>query len=211
MQSLRTRRSQADRKPKAGAKATPRPAQPATARTRDARKSRVDDKIKKRMSMRYADISLPTDAQGIPAVPALPISGMQRTYSPEPYEERDDATRERRRMDARERELKMLDEKGFDPDVCECIDVPLSHHKLTCSTAKISRPNLPTRPRPSSSPFNHRSARAKRTPLPISRRTSSRSMYTSRRLSHHAELIPVMPSSCTYPRKSPRLRTRCSS
>jgi hypothetical protein len=69
--------------------------------------------------MRYADISGPTDARGVPAVPALPIGAIPRTSSPDEYDERagEDA-RERKRMDAKERDMRMLDEKGFDPDVC---------------------------------------------------------------------------------------------
>lgn len=41
---------------------------------KDARKSRVGDKIKKRMSMRYADISEPV---GIPDVPAIPTRALR--------------------------------------------------------------------------------------------------------------------------------------
>lgn len=131
MQSLRTRRpSQADgRKQQRSAQGQgpgtgARPAQRSVSRTRDARKSKVDDRIKKRMSMRYADISGPTDAMGVPAVPSLPIGmgagAILRTASPDEMDDRgNNEMRERRRMDAKEREMRMLDEKGFDPDVCE--------------------------------------------------------------------------------------------
>ncbi|KAF8327616.1 uncharacterized protein EI90DRAFT_3126976 [Cantharellus anzutake] len=64
MQSLRKKKL---------AKDGPRPrANVAVARS-DARKSRVDDKIKKRMSMRYAEISGPTDIPDVPSVPPLPM------------------------------------------------------------------------------------------------------------------------------------------
>jgi hypothetical protein len=139
MQSLRTRRpSQAQRKARpagssgGGASGGSRRAPGEdTARNRDARKSRVDDRIKKRMSMRYADISLPTDAMGVPAVPALPVGAggmggmggdMSRAgaYGGEDdglYEETTEV-KEKRRMDAKDREMRMLDEKGFNPDAC---------------------------------------------------------------------------------------------
>lgn len=52
----------------------------------NARKSRVGDKIKRRMSMRYADIS---DPIGIPDVPALPNQMLRPTgeYSRQTFDE----------------------------------------------------------------------------------------------------------------------------
>lgn len=63
MDSLRSRPSQAPRKAlqKAPSKLSKPAARP--------KATRVDDKIKKRMSMRYAEISSPLD--GIPAMPSL--------------------------------------------------------------------------------------------------------------------------------------------
>lgn len=113
MQSLRTRRSEAPGKAprpqarlaKPGAGPTPR---------RDTRKSRVDDKIKKRMSMRYADISSPTELN-VPPIPAMP--GMpSRTVGREQDEVVMDrnAGREDRGVD----DKKLLDKDDFDPDAC---------------------------------------------------------------------------------------------
>ncbi|TFK42011.1 hypothetical protein BDQ12DRAFT_645406 [Crucibulum laeve] len=70
--SLRTRPSQAPRKGRSPTKLAKQGAGPIP---RDKSKSRVDDKIKKRMSMRYAEmISSPTELQHVPAMPS--ISGM---------------------------------------------------------------------------------------------------------------------------------------
>lgn len=87
------------------------------------------------MSMRYADISGPSDAMGVPAVPALPIGpgmGVPRAAGrrggrdevdddEDPYDAMGPEQSERRRMDAREREIRMLDEKSFNPDACMCM------------------------------------------------------------------------------------------
>lgn len=98
-------------------------------RSLSTRKSRVDDKIKKRMSMRYADISAPTlqDGGGVPAVPSLPVgayaagmgaSGGGGAYG---YGYGDDEgfrdTRER--VDVREADMRALENDTFDPDACE--------------------------------------------------------------------------------------------
>lgn len=106
MQSLRTRRpSQA--RPK-GQKREPTIRQ---GRAVERKSTRVDDKIKKRMSMRYADISSPTGGD-IPAVPALPLAlqpgyrgqniAIPRTEEP--------------REDPKELEQRLLDQDDFDPD-----------------------------------------------------------------------------------------------
>ncbi|KAH7338844.1 Cullin repeat-like-containing domain protein [Rhizoctonia solani] len=65
MKSLRTRRST----PSTAAQSRP-PKQKLSKGNKDARKSRVDDKMKRRMSARYADISDPRDAE-VPDMPDL--------------------------------------------------------------------------------------------------------------------------------------------
>ncbi|PFH46266.1 hypothetical protein AMATHDRAFT_77745 [Amanita thiersii Skay4041] len=72
MQSLRTRRSQPQRQPTKLSKPGGPPVR------RDTRgKSRVDDKMKKRLSMRYAEISSPTEVSpSVPPVPSIPRSLM---------------------------------------------------------------------------------------------------------------------------------------
>ena len=71
MQSLRTRKPSESRPKGSQRQGTIRKPNPA-ARDPDRRATRVGEKMKKRMSMRYADISLPTDGL-VPDVPALPL------------------------------------------------------------------------------------------------------------------------------------------
>src|ERR1700720_1747199 len=68
MQSLRTRRPLEPNAPQR----KPSKLSKSGTSVKDARKSRVDDRIKKRMSMRYASISGPKDAS-VPAMPSTPI------------------------------------------------------------------------------------------------------------------------------------------
>lgn len=124
MQSLRTRRSQAPRK--YGATTAPsklaKPGAAPTPRPRDTRKSRVDDKIKKRMSMRYADISAPTDLN-VPSVPRLPvgISSAGGRQGGGVSREQDEMVRDRSevREDPGAADKRILDKEDFDPDACE--------------------------------------------------------------------------------------------
>lgn len=115
MQSLRTHRPSGSKSNRQSTK----PSKP------DARKSRVDDKIKKRMSMRYAEISGPTGISEVPEVPTLPS-----TLRPGRGNSGDDAnarvlgdgasvaTRRERSDDPRVLERRMLDKDDFDPDAC---------------------------------------------------------------------------------------------
>ncbi|EMD31124.1 hypothetical protein CERSUDRAFT_109603 [Gelatoporia subvermispora B] len=108
MQSLRTRRQSEARPGKAQNRLTKTPG------PRDARAStRVDDKIRKRMSTRYADISAPTNAEA-PPVPSLPIGlrpGVQRDLGqPTPGEPTQP------KEDPAVYELRLLDNEDFDPD-----------------------------------------------------------------------------------------------
>ncbi|KAI0311367.1 hypothetical protein OF83DRAFT_1278659 [Amylostereum chailletii] len=112
MESLRRRKSSA-------ASAGPRPKaskQPAklSKPANESRKSRVDDRIKKRMSMRYADISAPTSL--VPAVPSIPTA-----LRPGKPQERDDDSeivqaRAPSKEELKEAENKLLDTENFDPD-----------------------------------------------------------------------------------------------
>ncbi|KAG7093669.1 hypothetical protein E1B28_007328 [Marasmius oreades] len=125
MQSLRTRRSQrGPRKPreeggtklaKPGAGPTPRPRP-------DLRKSRVDDKIKKRMSMRYADISGPTDLN-VPAMPtigagigAIRVSPRGKERDEELVDMEEGGNEKERGRISTEDDKKLLDKSDFDPD-----------------------------------------------------------------------------------------------
>lgn len=119
MQSLRTRRSQAPRQAQRAPTTSNRLAKN-NASNRDTRKSKVDDRIKKRMSMRYADISGPTELS-IPDVPSLPVGIAASANRRRPGEQeelvadRSVGADESRRADDLER---MLDDDNFDPDAC---------------------------------------------------------------------------------------------
>jgi hypothetical protein len=108
MDSLRSRPSQAPRK--ALQKAPSKLSKP-TARPKA---TRVDDKIKKRMSMRYAEISSPLDAQGIPAMPSLmgayPEARQEAGYGA------DDRTIARDDARVAAEDKKTLSADDFDPD-----------------------------------------------------------------------------------------------
>lgn len=130
MQSLRRKNSEANgsrpaRRPTIGGPtssaggARPRP-QP-----KDARKSRVGDKIKKRMSMRYADISEPV---GIPDVPSLPTHALRDIRRNDVIVEEEDildydeaaaATDRRTRGKAAVTiDKEAMQSTSFDPDAC---------------------------------------------------------------------------------------------
>ncbi|KAF8906133.1 hypothetical protein CPB85DRAFT_895024 [Mucidula mucida] len=109
MQSLRTRRSQAPPARKAQRSGTKLAKGPSL--RNDTRKSRVDDRIKKRMSMRYADISGPVDVPPMPPMPTMPMGSLQEEEAV--YDERS------RRDDpavTTEDDKKLLDKDDFDPD-----------------------------------------------------------------------------------------------
>ena len=123
--SLRTRKSQAP--PRKAQRSGTKLGKPAVPRDR---KSRVDDKIKKRMSMRYADISAPRlaeDGSGVPAVPSMPVgaygAGMGGAGSRGGYDYGygdDEGFRDvRGRVDVRESDMRAFERDGFDPDACE--------------------------------------------------------------------------------------------
>ena len=116
MQSLRTRKPSESRPKGSQRQGTIRKPNPA-ARDPDRRATRVGEKMKKRMSMRYADISGPTDAL-VPDVPSLPIGLRTGAYRQQGQEEQ--AYTEEPKEDPRAAELKLLDKDDFDPDACAC-------------------------------------------------------------------------------------------
>ncbi|KAJ7040264.1 hypothetical protein C8F04DRAFT_1208688 [Mycena alexandri] len=112
MQSLRTRRSEAPGKSQRPQARLAKPNGNAPTPRRDTRKSRVDDKIKKRMSMRYADISAPTELN-VPPIPAMPGLPSQTAGK-----EQDEVVMDRNagRKDRDIEDKKFLDKDDFDPD-----------------------------------------------------------------------------------------------
>ncbi|KAI0640292.1 hypothetical protein C8Q77DRAFT_1153163 [Trametes polyzona] len=111
MQSLRSRKPSESRPKGAQRQGTVRAPKPAP-RNAERRATRVGEKMKKRMSMRYADISAPTDAS-VPDVPAIPI-GMRATSSS--YTQEEQRFTEEPREDPMVSELRLLDKDDFDPD-----------------------------------------------------------------------------------------------
>ena len=118
MQSLRTRKAADPSKPgQRGPARLTKPNAPLK-----ASKSRVNDKIKKRMSMRYADISAPTQLKDIPPVPSLPSAARP------PSREQDEVARDRStasKETPRDADKKLLDQEDFDADACKCTLVML--------------------------------------------------------------------------------------
>ncbi|KAF9011134.1 hypothetical protein BDQ17DRAFT_1420558 [Cyathus striatus] len=87
---------------------------------RDARKSRVDDKIKKRMSMRYAEISSPTElnGNGLPAMPDM-APFMPAQGGGVMTQEGEDDVKEREKDGVRvigPEDKKAMSAEDFDPD-----------------------------------------------------------------------------------------------
>jgi hypothetical protein len=110
MESLRT---------KASTRRGPKPVAKLSKPAKNARKSRVDDKIKRRMSTRYAAISAPTPTDSTPpSLPTIPVS--LRGPGLEIIREKDEVVQQQplSREDLRAAENKLLDVEDFDPDAC---------------------------------------------------------------------------------------------
>lgn len=115
MQSLRSRKPSESQPKRQGSARLQKPG----ARDVNRRATRVDEKMKKRMSMRYADISAPTDVS-VPDVPALPI-GMRAgaSFGGSGRGGQEDITLvEEPKEDSRMAELQFLDKDDFDSDAC---------------------------------------------------------------------------------------------
>ncbi|KAG9046017.1 exocyst complex component exo84 [Tulasnella sp. UAMH 9824] len=95
------------------------------------RRTTVHDKLKKRMSMRYADISGPLETEGIPAVPALPDIREFRTEPRQTGEyDREDYSGPRGRDDQAAEvrgpsDVELLSADDFDPDAF--LKIKLAH------------------------------------------------------------------------------------
>ena len=118
MQSLRTRKPSESRPKGSQRQGTIRKPNPA-ARDPDRRATRVGEKMKKRMSMRYADISLPANIVGVPDVPSLP-AGLRSAplHEDGALVEEPGSFVEEPNDEMKEEELKLLDKDDFDPDAC---------------------------------------------------------------------------------------------
>ncbi|KIJ66466.1 hypothetical protein HYDPIDRAFT_86728 [Hydnomerulius pinastri MD-312] len=108
MQSLRSRRPSDSRT----VKRQPSKLAKSSSIKQNARKSTVDDKMKKRMSLRYAEISAPTEAS-VPAVPTIPL-GLRPGVARDPDEIVLDSAQVKE--DPRIADQRLLDKEDFDPD-----------------------------------------------------------------------------------------------
>ena len=118
-QSLRSRKpSESRAKAQQSRQNTTRKPNPA-ARDAERRATRVGEKMKKRMSMRYADISLPANIVGVPDVPSLP-AGLRSAplHEDGALVEEPGSFVEEPNDEMKEEELKLLDKDDFDPDAC---------------------------------------------------------------------------------------------
>jgi hypothetical protein len=122
--SLRTRPSQA---PRGKAQRAPaKLAKPGAGVTpREKGQGRIDDKIKKRMSTRYAEISSPTQLSGVPAMPSfmnlIPAGQGLDTNAYEGIEDTRERDAERDNDRAAEDDKKLLESTEFDPAACELL------------------------------------------------------------------------------------------
>jgi hypothetical protein len=109
---------QASLRSKTTVRTGPRPAAKLNKPNKNARKSKVDDKIKRRMSARYATISAPTPTDAAPSVPTIPLD--LRGNGLVPIREKDETSlvQTPTKEDLRAAENRLLDVEEFDPDVC---------------------------------------------------------------------------------------------
>lgn len=117
MESLRSRPSQGPRKPREAPNKLAKPGAGPTARDRS--KNKIDDKIKKRMSTRGAEISSPTHFAGLPPLPPMPnmvgmVSAGQNSVDYSALEVDEDV-----RDDAKVDDRKLLSSEDFDPTACK--------------------------------------------------------------------------------------------
>ena len=111
-----TPRNEPDDLPPARPRPNARPVNP------QMRKSRVEDKIKKRMSMRYVDSSDPMFRNSaIPDLPPIPSGG--RTSASGDRGTRVLSEREMVREDPRAVDIDILQQDGFDPDACKLVTI----------------------------------------------------------------------------------------
>jgi len=131
MESLRSRPSQAPRQ----AERTPSKLSKSPANERG--KKTVDDKIKRRMSARYADISSPITI--VPPLPTLPRAPQERLR--EADEELRDRNTTMLNASFAADDKKLLSEEDFDPAVCSLPPPPasLSHPLQTSSSNSQTR------------------------------------------------------------------------
>jgi len=94
---------------------------------KDARKSRVGDKIKKRMSMRYADISEPMNIPDVPSISGRALKPIQRSdvivEEEDILDYEDVATTTGLRVSGKAAvviDKEAMQQSSFDPESCTC-------------------------------------------------------------------------------------------
>lgn len=120
--SLRSRPAKAP--PRKVTRTTTKLAKPGAPATRERSKNRIDDKIKKRMSTRYAEISSPTQLTDIPGMPSMMglIPAGEGAISPrDPDEGFRDRAESREEAKASLDDKKLLSAEDFDPAACKSL------------------------------------------------------------------------------------------
>jgi len=120
--SLRSRPAKAP--PRKATRTTTKLAKPGAPATRERSKNRIDDKIKKRMSTRYAEISSPTQLTVIPGIPSMMglIPAGEGAVSPrDPDEDVRHGADSREEAKAALDDKKLLSAEDFDPAACKSL------------------------------------------------------------------------------------------
>jgi exocyst complex component 8 len=112
--------------------AQPRPQQRSEKGVKNAPKSRVDDRIKKRMTMRYADISQPSQLS-IPSLPPFPADTIPEV-SIRGRDERLLVESPTAQGDPRRADVKAMEQENFDPEACKLVLIELAHGMNIFST-----------------------------------------------------------------------------
>ena len=196
MQSLRSRRPSESRPVKRNASKLAK--SPST-----RRKSTVDDKMKKRMSLRYADISAPTDPS-VPALPTIPL-GLRPGAHRDPDEIVKDVAHVKE--DPRLLDQRLLDKEDFDPDDCaSCLHPPQSSHSPSLDLkAKLANS---TEAELKSLQSSLRSLKDD-TAVDLQRNVFKKSVHPSPLTPADPDDV-AMPNSYSYQRRLASSRTRCS-
>ena len=132
---------QASLRSKSTVRTGPRPAAKLNKPNKNARKSKVDDKIKRRMSARYATISAPTPTDAVPSVPTISLDIRGTGLVPIREKDENSQVQTPTKEDLRAAENRLLDVEEFDPDACACFFIVSSARRAQ----HFLRPQVKTR------------------------------------------------------------------
>lgn len=207
MESLRSRPSQAPRKAQRAGKLV---RGVAGATPRDPRTSRVDDKIKKRMSMRYAEISGPKELQNIPPVPNF---ASQMTSEPkggvmlriDDGKDRNDALEEAKVVAD---DKKLLGADDFDPEACKWFQDMLNLSKVKQQLV-VLRLKLANSTEAELQSLQSSLRNAKDQTASELQQSVFKKYVFSNILISSAQRLPAMLNSYSSPKKYPCSKTKC--